>query len=330
MIFDIEEFNELNRFFGIFWNVFNFAEMYLQLKPETAHKGKINLKALQIEDRWLLSRLNSLIAETTSAYNSYDYPEACSAITNFVMEDLSRTYIRHVKERIGSKTQGAVENTTGIAIISLLKLLAPIAPHITEYLYQHLRSGKMSESLHLLQFPETDKKLIDLKLEKEFALAKDITQAALALREENKLKLRWPLAELAIKTKSGKDLQKVKKLLEVACNVKKVNEIKKEPKGNYASAQAGEITIYLNLDTDEKLKEEWELRELLRRIQDRRKEAKLVPSQKVVLLIDCNDAKFLQKYKGAIEKETNTKMKLESSAQKEKLLEREFYIEIRG
>ncbi|MBS3057434.1 MAG: isoleucine--tRNA ligase, partial [Candidatus Diapherotrites archaeon] len=331
LIFDVEEFNELNRFFGIFWNVFNFAEMYLQLKPETAHKGKISAKGLQIEDKWLLSRLNSLIEETTNAYNSYNYPKACSAITNFVMEDLSRTYIRYVKERIGSRTQGAVENTIGTAIISLLKLLAPIAPHITEYLYLHLRSGKMPESLHLLQFPEINKKLIDLKLEKEFALAKEITQAALALREQNKLKLRWPLLELAIKTKSGKELQKVKKMLEVACNVKKVNETKIEPEGNYARVQAGEMTICLNLNADEKLKEEWELRELLRRIQEKRKEMKLLPKQKARLLIDCNDAKFLQKYRGAIEKETNTKLRTEKGAHEmEPLIARKFYIGIAG
>ncbi len=330
LIFDIEEFNELNRFFSILWNAFNFAEMYLNLSPETAHKGKINLKGLQIEDKWLLSRLNSVVGEATGAYNSHDYPKACGAITNFVMEDLSRTYIRHVKERIGTKTQGAVENTAGTAIISLLKLLAPIAPHITEYLYLHLRSGKMPESVHLLRFPEINKKLIDAELEGEFALAKEITQAALALREQNKMKLRWPLLELAIKTKSGKELSKVKKMLEVACNVKKVNESKAEPKGNYASAKIGEIAVYLNLDADAKLKEEWELRELLRRIQDRRKEMKLLPKQKVQLLIDCNDAKFLKKYRGAIEKGTNTKMRIESSAQREKLLEREFYIEIKG
>lgn len=328
LIFDIEEFNELNRFFSILWNAFNFAEMYLQLKPEAAQKGKINLKGLQIEDRWLLSRLNSLADEVSGAYNSYDYPKACGAITNFVMEDLSRTYIRHIKERIGTKTQGAVENTTGIAIISLLKLLAPIAPHITEYLYLHLRRGKMPESVHLLEFPDSNKKLIDSELEKEFALAKDITQAALSLRESHKLKLRWPLMELAIKTKSGKGLSKVKQMLAVACNVKKVNEIKNEPEGNYASAQAGEITIYLNLDADEKLKEEWELRELLRRIQGKRKEMKLLPNQKVQLLIDCSDANFLRKYNNLIEKETNTKLKIVSSEQKEMLLQRLFYIAI--
>ena len=111
------------------------------------------------------------------------------------------------------------------------------------------------------------------------------------------------------------------------CNVGEVKETKAKLKGNYADAEFDKYKLQLNLDADKELKEEWEFTELRRRIQALRKEAELMPDDKVKLVISCNDKEFLEKYAERIEKETNTKIHA-SGGKGEKLLEREFSIKL--
>jgi isoleucyl-tRNA synthetase len=220
-----------------------------------------------------------------------------------------------------------LEKTLGSALLGTLELLAPIIPHAAEALYQKLRAKKMPESVHLLQFPKIEKKFIDSKLEKEFSKAQELIQAALALREQQKLRLRWPLKEIVIVSKSGKEFPKTKSIIATIANVKKVLEAKTEPKGNFAKKEILGIKLFLNTEADSALKEEWELQELRRKIQELRKKANLSPEQKAKLLLDCSDRAFLKKFSKKIEKETNTKIK-EAKGKMEKLLEREFFIEL--
>ncbi len=208
-----------------------------------------------------------------------------------------------------------------------MKLFAPITPHITEYLYQELREKDMPESIHLVGVFKADKKKIDEELEKEMVYVKEITQQALSLREANKIRLRWPLKELVIVTESEEMFKESRSIIARFCNVREVKETKAKLKGNYADAEFDKYKLQLNLDADKELKEEWEFTELRRRIQALRKEAELMPDDKVKLVISCNDKEFLEKYAERIEKETNTKVHA-SGGKGEKLLEREFSIKL--
>jgi hypothetical protein len=117
-------------------------------------------------------------------------------------------------------------------------------------------------------------------------------------------------------------------IIQTTANVKKISETKTKPSSQgFAEKEFEGTTIYLNVQADAALKEDWELQELRRRIQEKRKEAKLKPNQKASLLLDCNDKAFLKKFSKQLEKETNTKISI-SQGKMEKLLEREFYIEI--
>lgn len=323
LIFDWKVFKEINRFFNIYWNVYNFTSMYLELRLKSKAKPK-----LEVEDKWLVSKLNSLIKEVTEEYNNYNFSKVIQLINYFVLEELSRTYIKLVRERIGTKSEAAITVSLNSAIFSLLRLLAPITPHISEYIYQDLKESGMAESIHMLELPAIEKRLIDKGLEQEMQKAKELSQQVLSLREEKRLRLRWILKEVVIKSKTGKELGRVRGVLARMCNVKKVLESKAKPKGDYAEKVAGEFTIYLSLDTDEKLKEEWELAELRRRIQDARKQAKLIPSKKIGLFIYCSDPDFLKRYKKGIEESTNTKI-IEKKGKTEKLLNKEFYIKLK-
>ncbi|MBI2597900.1 MAG: hypothetical protein HYW50_01760 [Candidatus Diapherotrites archaeon] len=123
----------------------------------------------------------------------------------------------------------------------------------------------------------------------------------------------------------------MKQILMRTCNVKKVVETSALPKGNFAQKQFGETEVFLELQTDKKLKEEWERTELRRTIQEQRKQQNFSPNQKITLFIDSADKKFLKKFKKQLERETNTKILLfKKTGKMEKILEREFFIELKA
>ena len=319
--FDWDAYRDIGKFMNVFWNSINFASLYLNLDLS----GKVKVKDLQIEDRWILSRLNSLVEECTDAYEKYLYFKVPALVEEFVLEDLSRTYIKLIRPRIGGETEKSAESVLNGIMNILMRVIAPITPHISEYVYQKFKGELKQESVHMIPFPLFAKDLQDKKLEKEMNLVREVTQAALSLREEQKLRLRWPLKELVLVTKGGKEMKNFREVLAKMVNVKKVSEAKTAPKGEYAVKEIGKIKVLLNTSADDTLKEEWELRELTRRIQDLRKKQRLNPHKTVEVFLGCSDAGFLQKYKKEIETETNTHVTFKDG-EKEKLLEREFYI----
>jgi len=325
--FTWDVFQDIQRFFNTLWNTYNYAAIYLDLDLQKAEKT--GSKTLAAEDEWIISKVNSLNETVLDSYNNYSFFRATAAIEEFVVEELSRTYIKLIRERAAGKDSLAVSKTMSYVIKRLLGMLAPIAPHITEYLYQHCKSEKMPLSVHLLEMPLPDEKKIDKKLEQQFEKSKAVTQTVLSIREEQKLRLRWPLKELIIVSKTGKELSKVKKALASSCNVQKVLLEKKKPrKGKYAEKEFEGMQLLLNIEADEALKENWELQEVRRRVQDLRKQAKLMPGEKAKLRIACSDEKFLQKYRKEIEESTNTAFAETRKKPEEKLIERKFAMQV--
>ncbi|MDO8627186.1 MAG: hypothetical protein Q7K42_01860, partial [Candidatus Diapherotrites archaeon] len=199
---------------------------------------------------------------------------------------------------------------------------------LTEYIYQKFRTEKMPKTVHLLEFPEYNSKHTSEELEKEMQTLKELTQNLLNMREEQKLRLRWPLKELIIESKQPAIVETVQ-ILQTTANIKKVENKNSAPKGNYYTKEFPAYKLHLNIEADAELKAEWELRELTRHIQDKRKQLKLNPGDKVELNISCSDPEFLKKFKKEIEEDTNTKIS-EKDGPKEKLLEREFFIELQA
>jgi isoleucyl-tRNA synthetase len=185
----------------------------------------------------------------------------------------------------------------------------------------------MAESIHLNPFPESEKRFESPVLIEEMELVKDLAQNVLALREEKKLRLRWPLNELVVESKEGK-VKHLTAALAKMCNVKKVIVMDKTPKGSYAVKEARAIKLHLKTEAGQALKEEWELRELVRRIQSKRKEARLNPLNVAQLWINCSDPEFLEKFKKEIEQETNTMLSVKEGRM-ERLLNKDFFIEIK-
>jgi len=321
-------FKDVERFFNTLLNAFNYSKMYSTVAVSEAMK--LNEKELLPEDKWLLSKLNSLIKESRKDYEATEYFKVIQLLENFVLEDFSRTYIKLVKDRVGNESSKTAEKIIVKTLYSLLGLLAPVCPHITDYYYQDLKQKGMPESIHLAGMPEPVEGLIDKSLEMQLGLAKELGEKVLALRESNKLKLRWVLKSLLVVSEKEDPLPDFKELLARMVNVKLVKWIREKPSGKFASAVLNEVSVFLDTET-KGLEEEWEFQELRRRIQEQRKQAKLMPSQKASLVIATDDKAFLEKFRKELEMATNSSITVQekTSRELEKLLKRAFSIELK-
>jgi len=316
--FGKDSFRDVKRFYNILWNSLNYGAIYLDLDLNAELP-----KELKPEDKWVLSRLNSLNKKMRSGYENNLFHESAEAAENFVMEDFSRTYIKLIRNREDKENVSKIFSRISS---DFLRLFAPISPHFTDFAYLGLKENG-EESVHLYELPEVNEKLIDEKLEASMNLCRDAAQQALFLREGAKLRLRWQLKSVVLVSKSGVELGELKGTLAKMCNVQKAIEIKKKPSGEFVEGKVGEHVLLIETATDAELKNEWEFRELVRKIQDLRKQKKLTPGEKVDLFISSSDEKFLKDFGSKLEAETNTKIK-PKKGKMEKLLEREFFISL--
>src|SRR3989344_682342 len=251
-------------FLTILWNSYQYSK-----NIKSTNKPK-----LQMEDKWILSRANNLINEFTKELEKHNYHKCISLIINFVNEDLSRTYIKLVRDRVDN-------NDTTVGFIfdyifeRISKLLSPFAPYISDYLYQSIEN----KSVHLSSWPDSDKKYINNGLEHDFDNSKLIIQQILAERNKQQIGVRWPLKEIIIESKNKNILNSVKKLeslIKKQVNCRKIIfGITKE-----------ETNVKLNTNLTPELEKEGFTREVLRRIQDLRKQAKLNKNDKIELHIN--------------------------------------------
>ncbi|MFH1234117.1 MAG: class I tRNA ligase family protein, partial [Candidatus Diapherotrites archaeon] len=317
--FDYEAFRDVKRFYDILWNSLNYGAMYLDLEL-----GKeVEWKGLKAEDKWILSRLASCGKAMKAGYENYLFHEPVESAEKFIMEDFSRTYIKLIRDRTGAEKELLGKIFSKI-MFDFLRLFAPIAPHFSEFAFQGMKGKNAKESIHLYELPEVEEKAIDAALEKEMDFCRDAAQNVLSLREEKSLRLRWPLRKLVVVTESGKEFGELKEVLAGMCNVLAVEESKEKPKGEFAEKAMEKYRLFLDISADAALKEEWEFRELVRRVQDLRKQKKMRPEDRATLSISCSDAGFLKKFSKKLEEETNSKIS-EKQGKMEKILEREFY-----
>jgi len=269
--FSLKNAKELGRSLNILWNIYNYFKTYCKIRTK---KTK-----LKIEDRWILSCLNSLIKNTTENMEKFKFHEAGREIVDFIVNQLSRTYIKLVRGR----SDDAVNYTMTTCLNNVLRLLAPIAPFISEFIYNDL----FKQSVHLSEWPKANGKMIDKNLENDMKIVDEATNLANSMRKKENIKLRWPLPLLVVDAKvKNKD---IKEILKKLCNVKSVKLGKskklKELKGSLCS-------VYLDTTI---LEDEAILRELLREIQATRKKEGLTVNEKIILYIDNKEMKKFEK-----------------------------------
>lgn len=245
---------------------------------------------LQIEDKWILSRLNSTMKKVTELMDNYRLDEIVILIEDLFL-DLSRNYIKFVRDRIDEKV---VIKTIQIVLLETLKMFSIVSPFITEHLYQDLKKPLKlkQESIHLEKWPKFNPKLINKKLEKNMINVQNIIQQALAQREKIQMGIRWPLLDINIHTKHK--IKLFEKLIKKQVNIKKVKV--KESKTE---------KIELNHKLNPELLKEGYTREIIRRVQGLRRKAKLVHKDKIELKIETKQDLDLD----LIKKVTNSTIK---------------------
>ncbi len=327
IVFDWNAFTEIHKFFTILWNSYNYAALYLDLDFEKNDSAPFGLK--HVEDEWIVSKTHSLILECQNGYNHNEYFKATDALQSFVTNDLSRTYIKLIRDRAKEGDSKQLSQVMSFALYSVIRLLAPMTPFLSEHFYLHAKSVKMPQSVHLMSLPLFDEKRVDKELEQAFEKSQGLIQSVLALREEQKRKLRWPLKELVIVTESGKQFSRVLSVIENQSNVKKVSESSKKPLGTaFAEKQGQGYSLFLDVSADSDLEDEWEYMELRRLVQEERKKAKLQPDQVVDLEIASSDPVFLKKFQHQLETEARVKVK-PANGPMQQLVNKAFFIQLK-
>lgn len=206
LAFDPDEIDQVKRWLSILWNVFAFATMYMVMDGfEPARWGPTSLKGhLRAEDRWLLSRTQTLIEEVTKNTEALQLHYPIRSLINFITEDLSRFYIRLIRRRTWVEKEDpdklAAYATLYKTLTTVLKLLAPFAPYITEELYQQLTDGEPDalESVHMCEWPVPQVEWVDKELEDQMEVVDSLITASLNARQQARLKLRWPIRVLYV------------------------------------------------------------------------------------------------------------------------------------
>jgi len=281
--FSFKTAQEIIRSLNILWNSFIFFLTY-------AKDFKFTLSNLELEDRWILSRLNSLIKEVTNYLENFEFNRAGRALIEFVINELSRVYIKKIRDRVWifshSSTKSQALSVLFEVFYQLAKLFAPITPFLSEQIYQELkRFKKLKQSVFKERWPEPKEKFINRELEADFEKALKIVEIGYAARQKIGLKLRWPLKEILIECddETKKVVVKLKEIIKFFLNCKQIEFGKGDE--TYEFAEEKGIKVWVKKVLDEELKMEAFLREFIRNVQEARKRFGFKVDEKIKLQV---------------------------------------------
>ncbi|WP_281323082.1 isoleucine--tRNA ligase [Flavobacterium aestivum] len=231
--FDLEGIAEVRRkFFGTLYNTYSFFSLYANIDGFKYDEAEIPLNERPEIDQWIISELNTLIADVDSFYADYEPTKAARAISEFVQENLSNWYVRLCRRRFwkGEYAQDkiAAYQTLYTCLLSISKISAPIAPFFMDGLYRDLTKATQSEnfeSVHLAQFPISVEKYVNKMLESKMQKAQTISSLVLSLRKKEMIKVRQPLQKVMIPVLDDSqrlEIEAVSDLIKAEVNVKEI------------------------------------------------------------------------------------------------------------
>ena len=233
--FDIDGISEiLRKFFGTLNNTYNFFALYANIDGFTGNEKLIPYEKRSYEDKWIISKLNSLIKFVEDKLDNYDPTKSSRQINKFLNDDLSNWYIRLNRKRFwkGDLTQDKLmayqtllECLYKISIIS-----SPFIPFYSEKLFKNLNAFNISnsESVHLLEFPKVDNERISEVLERKMSYAQSISSLVHSIRKKEKIRVRQPLSKISIPMKSldmENEIKDVEKIILSEINVKEIEYV---------------------------------------------------------------------------------------------------------
>ncbi len=245
--FNVEGIGEVQRrFFGTLFNTYNFFALYANLDGYAINQfDRVPREQLPELDRWILSKLNTLVRDVTEQYETYNPTKAGRLIQDFVSDQLSNWYVRLSRRRFwaGSENAGeltldkrAAYETLQHCLVAVSQLMSPIAPFFSDWLYRSLTEGVREESIakntpfkhasvHLTDWHPVEDDWIDAKLEQSMELAQQVSSLVHSLRKGHKLKVRQPLSRVLIPVMNAdtrRQIEHIAPIIRSEVNVKSV------------------------------------------------------------------------------------------------------------
>jgi len=233
--FDIDGISEiLRKFFGTLNNTYNFFALYANIDGFTGNEKLIPYEKRSYEDKWIISKLNSLIKFVEDKLDNYDPTKSSRQINKFINDDLSNWYIRLNRKRFW---KGDLTEDKLMAYQTLLECLykisitsSPFIPFYSEKLFKNLNAFNISnsESVHLLEFPKVDNERISEVLERKMSYAQSISSLVHSIRKKEKIRVRQPLSKISIPMKSldmENEIKDVEKIILSEINVKEIEYV---------------------------------------------------------------------------------------------------------
>ncbi|HSR89153.1 MAG TPA: isoleucine--tRNA ligase [Candidatus Udaeobacter sp.] len=280
-----------NKLINTVYNVLEFYLMYANQKTEGKHH-----KSENVLDKWILAKLQILIKDVTTGMEAYKLVDASRPIVDFVTE-LSQWYVRRSRDRFkgdDEKDKQFALATLHEVLLTLSKVMAPFTPFMAEKIYLAL-DGKM-ESVHLEDWPEVNEKLMNEDVLEKMDLVKRVVEVSLSLRAENGKKVRQPLSKIVVNENMSADFLSI---IADELNVKEVSTLELEKfeelgKNFLITTTVGVVMgtplkVGLDVEVTENLKKEGLVREIVRTINQIRKEQKLTISDKVAIKYSTED-----------------------------------------
>ncbi len=285
LLFGYKKADEVRRqFYILTWNIYKFYRQNAEVDGVVYVKKDLKIETFSSAlDRWILSRFKDTVDTVRESLSTYDTKTAAMSIEVYI-QDLSTWYVRRSRDRVGvtatdTQDKQAFYDVMQYMFVNLSIVLSPFIPFLTEEIYTQITGN---ESVHLETWPELSELVSDEKLIEDMNVVREVVEVGHRIRKELAIKVRQPLASVTVSFPSTKELSikdnesEYKSLLEAELNVKKVE---------FRTVKDAEIGVQYDTELTDELKTEGEIRDLIRKIQNKRKKLGVQVSDKIHLVL---------------------------------------------
>ena len=322
--FDEDEVKESLSKLNIIWNIFRFAATYMRIDKfdPKVHVLSSLIDKTKVEDRWILSRVNTVIKKFDEYMRKYELHKASREIINFFIEDLSHGYLRLVRPRVWRE-----EDDDKYVVYAVLyyvlrkssKALSLIVPHFSEALwlkFLKVLEPDIEESVHLSKWEEAQEEFINIELEEVFATVFSISSSIASLRNSIGIKLRWPISEVIVVVRDESKANSLKEVIDTiaflgnAKNVVITTDERRCVDEKYVTEDSQDYMVCIPRRLSRNLYLEALAREIIRRVQVMRNKMNLNIEEYIVVGIETSDSDLIEavgKFKSYIAGEVRAK-----------------------
>ena len=318
--FNVKEYADTYKTINTIWNVYVYANEKFRLAGFDPSKVDFDEKSLSKLDNWILSKINSSIKRITELADRYQLPWITGELKELIVNDISRWYIMLNREKLDIYSEDprkfVIMFVLFKALFNVLLMLAPINPMVSEEIFLKMFKSHLNllefeetESIHLQNWPEYDDTKIDIELERQMHFVRDLIETVRALKDENKIRLRWPNKRIIIEPKEDMPKIEFPEIIKKIGNVKELEIVESiKPSKNLLKSESRFCNIYLDISLDDDLLAERVVNDLTRNIQFSRKKYDYKAGERIFLTIGTNKGylkDFLEKNKHIISNKVN-------------------------